>query len=98
MAHSLFSWDPENPAEWIGCSWWTQFPGQHLPDLSFEEARHRALINGPASDHGVGPAPPLQRTVSYAGPAGGMYTCDAGSGRGEDEGFWWSTSSWGPAP
>ena len=86
VAHSLLSWDPENPADYIVFGWWTQFPGQHPPELSFDDSEQYALIDGPELDHGVVPELPVEGTASYAGPAGGLYAYTAGSDWGEDEG------------
>lgn len=86
VAHSLLSWDPEDPADYIVFGWWTQFPGQHPPGLSFEDSEQYALIDGPELDHGVVPELPAEGTASYAGPAGGLYTYEAGSDWGDDEG------------
>ena len=86
VAHSLLSWDPEDPTDYIVFGWWTQFPGQHPPELSFEESEQYALIDGPELDHGVVPEVPVEGTASYFGQAGGLYTYEAGSDWGEDEG------------
>ena len=86
VAHGLLSWDPEDPTDYIVFGWWTQFPGQHPPELSFEGTEQYALIDGPELDHGVVPQLPVDGTASYVGPAGGLYTYEAGSDWGEDEG------------
>lgn len=85
VAHALVSWDPDDPADYLMAGWWAEFPGQK-PLLSFEGFIPYALIDGPALDHGVAPQLPVDGTASYAGPAGGLYAYEFGSGWGENEG------------
>ena len=87
VAHALVSWDPDDPADYLMAGWWAEFPGQK-PLLSFEDPRLElfALIDGPALDHGVAPQLPVDGAASYAGPAGGLYLYETGSGWGENEG------------
>ena len=58
-------------------------------------ASARAVVQGfgavradrrPELDHGVVPELPVEGTASYAGQAGGLYTYEAGSDWGDDEG------------
>ena len=65
--------------------WWAEFPGQE-PPLSFKGAIQYALIDGPYIDHGVVPQLPVDGTVTYTGQAGGLYSYEAGSDWGENEG------------
>ena len=87
VAHALVSWDPDDPADYLMAGWWAEFPGQK-PLLSFEDPGVEliALIDGAALDHGVAPQLPVDGTATYAGPAGGLYAYEFGSGWGEDEG------------
>ena len=86
VAHALLSWDPENPADYLAFGWWTQFPNQHAPDLSFAESEQYAIIDGPEIDHGIVPQVPADGAASYTGQAGGLYAYTFGSDWGEDEG------------
>ena len=86
VAHSLLSWDPGNPADYLVFGWWAQFPGQQPSDLSFKESIQYAIVDGPELDHGVVPQLPIEGTATYAGPAGGLYAYEAGSDWGENEG------------
>ncbi len=86
VAHSLLSWDPGNPTDYLMFGWWAQFHDQHPPDLSFRGAERFAIIDGPELDHGVAPQLPAEGTATYIGPAGGLYTYEAGSDGGEEEG------------
>ena len=86
VAHALLSWNPDEPADYLVFGWWTQFHDQHLPELSFEGAERFAIVDGPELDHGVVPQLPDAGTVTYEGPAGGLYSYLAGSDRGEHEG------------
>ena len=71
MVHSLLSWDPNNPTDYLVFGWWAQFHDQHPPELSFKGSERYALIDGPELDHGVVPQLPVEGTATYAGPAGG---------------------------
>ena len=86
VAHALLSWDPENPADYLTFGWWTQFPDQHAPELSFAESEQYAIIDGPEIDHGIVPQVPADGVATYTGQAGGLYTYTFGSDWGEDEG------------
>ncbi len=86
VAHSLVSWDPDDPADYLMAGWWARFPGQKPPDLSFRESERFAIIDGPELDHGIAPQLPVDGTATYAGPAGGLYAYEAGSDWGENEG------------
>ena len=85
VAHALVSWNPEDPADYLMAGWWALFPDQK-PPVSFEDFKPFAIIDGPELDHGVTPQLPVDGTASYAGPAGGLYAYEAGSGWGENEG------------
>ena len=86
VAHALLSWDPDNPEDYLVFGWWALFPDQQPPELSFRESVQYALIDGPELDHGVVPQLPVDGTATYAGQAGGLYTYEAGSDWGENEG------------
>ena len=86
VAYGLVSWDPDNPADYLMAGWWAQFPNQHPPDLSFRGSEQYAIFDGPELDHRVAPRLPAEGTATYLGPAGGLYTYEAGSDWGEDEG------------
>ena len=66
--------------------WWTQFPDQHPPGLSFEGSVRYAVIDGPEIDHGIVPQLPVAGTATYAGQAGGLCSYVFGSDWGENEG------------
>ena len=85
IAHALVSWDPGDPADYLAAGWWVQFPDQK-PPVSFRNSQPYSIIDGPALDHGVLPQLPVEGTATYAGPAGGIYTYEAGSDWGENEG------------
>ena len=85
VAHALVSWNPDDPADYLMAGWWARFPDQK-PPVSFEGFQPFAIIDGPELDHGVVPQLPVDGTASYAGPAGGLYGYEAGSGWGENEG------------
>ena len=85
VAHALVSWDPDAPADYLVAGWWARFPDQE-PPLSFEDFMPLRIIDGPELDHGVAPQLPIDGTASYAGPAGGLYGYEFGSGWGENEG------------
>ena len=42
VAYALLSWDPADPADYLMAGWWAQFPGQHIPDLSFRDSIQRS--------------------------------------------------------
>lgn len=86
VAYGLVSWDPDNPADYLMAGWWAQFHDQHPPDLSFRGSEQYAIFDGPELDHGVAPQLPVEGTATYLGPAGGLYSYEAGSGWGENEG------------
>ena len=85
VAHALVSWNPDDPADYLVAGWWARFPDQE-PPLSFEDFMPFGIIDGPELDHGVAPQLPVDGTASYAGPAGGLYAYEFGSGWGENEG------------
>ena len=86
VAHSLLSWDPGDPADYLVFGWWAQFPGQEPSALSFRNSIQYTIVDGPELDIGVELQLPLEGTATYAGPAGGLYTYEAGSDWGENEG------------
>lgn len=86
VAHGLLSWDPGNPADYLMFGWWTQFHDQHPPELLLKGSERFALIDGPELDHGIVPQLPVEGTATYMGQAGGLYTYEAGSDWGSDEG------------
>jgi len=86
VVYALVSWDPENPADYLMAGWWAQFPGQHLPKLSFRDSVQYAIVDGPETDPSSPPELPLEGQATYTGQAGGLYTYVAGSDWGEDEG------------
>ena len=86
VAHALISWDPDDPADYLVAGWWTQFPGQKPGELSFRGSEQYSIMDGSNLDHRVEPQLPLEGTATYAGPAGGLYTYEAGSDWGENEG------------
>jgi hypothetical protein len=86
VVYALVSWDPDNPADYLMAGWWAQFPGQHLPELSFRDSVQYAIVDGPETDPAAPPELPLEGEATYTGQAGGLYTYVAGSDWGEDEG------------
>ena len=88
LAHSLLSWNPDDPTDYLVFGWWAQFPDQHLPNLSLDESERWALVDGPELDHGIVPEVPTVGTATYAGPAGGLYVYEFGTDWGELEGTW----------
>ena len=88
VAHSLLSWNPDDPTDYLMFGWWALFPDQRLPNLSLAESVRTALVDGPELDHGIVPEVPITGTATYAGPAGGLYSYQFGSGWGEIERAW----------
>ena len=86
IAYGLVSWDPRDPADYLMAGWWAQFPGQHLPELSFRDSIQYAIVDGPEIDPATLPELPLAGRATYAGQAGGLYAYVPGSDWGEDEG------------
>ena len=86
VAYALLSWDPDDPADYLMAGWWAQFPGQHLPDLSFRDSIQYSLVDGPELDLSAPRLLPVEGRAAYVGQAGGLYTYEAGSDWGEDEG------------
>lgn len=86
VAYALLSWDPDNPADYLAFGWWTQFPDQHPPNLSFKGSEQYALVDGPEIDASIAPQLPAAGTATYTGQAGGLYAYRFGSDWGEDEG------------
>jgi len=73
IAYALVSWDGDNPADYLMAGWWAEFPGQHLPELSFRESIQYALVDGPEIDPSTPPELPLDGKATYTGQAGGLY-------------------------
>ena len=86
VVYALVSWNPNNPADYLMAGWWAQFPGQHLPELSFRDSAQYAIVDGPEIDPASPPELPLEGQATYIGQAGGLYAYLAGSDWGEDEG------------
>ncbi len=86
VVYALVSWDPDNPADYLMAGWWAQFPGQHLPELSFRDTVQYAIVDGPEIDPASPPELPLEGQATYTGQAGGLYAYLAGSDWGKDEG------------
>ena len=86
IAYALVSWDGDDPADYLMAGWWAEFPGQHLPNLSFRDSIQYAIVDGPEIDPSTPPRLPLQGQASYTGQAGGLYSYVAGTDWGEDEG------------
>ena len=86
VAYALLSWDPADPADYLMAGWWAQFPGQHLPDLSFRDSIQYSIVDGPELDLSAPRQLPVEGQAAYVGQAGGLYTYEAGSDWGEDEG------------
>ena len=87
LAHSLLSWNPDDPTDYLMFGWWAQFPDQHLPNLVLDDETPRfAIVDGPELDHGIVPEVPIVGTATYAGPAGGLYLYEFGTDWGELEG------------
>ena len=66
-----WSWDPDNPADYLAFGWWTQFPDQHPPNLSFEGSEQYAIADGPEIDSSIALQLPATGTATYMGQAGG---------------------------
>ena len=73
LAHALVSWDPGNPADYLMAGWWVQFPGQHLPELSFADSEIYAVVDGPETDPANPPELPVAGEAAYSGNSGGVY-------------------------
>ncbi len=86
VAYALLSWDPDDPADYLMAGWWAQFPGQHLPDLSFRDSIQYSIVDGPEFDLSAPRRLPVEGRATYVGQAGGLYAYEAGSDWGEDEG------------
>ena len=86
VAHALVSWDPDEPADYLMAGWWAEFPGQHVPNLSFEESAQYAIVDGPEIDPAQPPRLPIEGRASYVGQAGGLYAYVPGTDWGKDEG------------
>lgn len=86
VVYALVSWDPGDPADYLMAGWWAQFPGQHLPELSFRDSIQYAIVDGPEIDPATPPELPLQGQATYIGQAGGLYAYVPGSDWGEHEG------------
>ncbi len=67
FAQALVSWAPANPADYLMAGWWIQFPGQHLPDLSFADTEQYGIVDGPEIDPAHPPElPPAEASASRA--------------------------------
>ncbi|MCY4497931.1 MAG: hypothetical protein OXC14_11650 [Rhodospirillaceae bacterium] len=86
VAYALVSWDGDDPADYLMAGWWAQFPGQHLPVLSFRDSIRYSLVDGPEFDLSAPRQLPVEGQATYVGQAGGLYAYELGSDRGEDEG------------
>ena len=86
VAYALVSWDGDDPADYLMAGWWAQFPGQHLPDLSFRDSIQYAIVDGPEFDLSAPRRLPVAGRATYTGQAGGLYAYVPGSDWGEDEG------------
>ena len=86
VAYGLVSWNPQDPADYLMAGWWAQFPGQHLPRLSFRDSIQYSIVDGPEIDLATPRELPLEGQATYVGQAGGLYTYVAGTDWGEDEG------------
>ena len=86
VVYALVSWDPGDPADYLMAGWWAEFPGQHLPELSFKDSAQYAIVDGPEIDPTTPPELPLDGQATYVGQAGGLYAYVPGSDWGENEG------------
>ena len=86
VVYALVSWDGDRPADYLMAGWWAEFPGQHLPALSFRDSVQYAIVDGPEFDPSEPREFPLAGQATYVGQAGGLYTYEAGTDWGEDEG------------
>ena len=86
VAYALVSWDGDNPQDYLMAGWWTEFPDQHPPNLSFRDSVQYAIVDGPEIDPASPPRLPATGQATYAGQAGGLYVYTTGSDWGEDEG------------
>ena len=86
VVYALTSWDDDNPADYLMVGWWAEFPGQHLPELSFEGSAQYAIYDGPETDPANPPELPLEGQATYVGQAGGLYRYVPGTDWGEAEG------------
>ncbi len=85
VVYALASWDDDNPADYLMAGWWAEFPGEHLPELSFEGSIRYGVVDGPEIDPANPPALPTEGQATYVGQAGGIYSYAPGTDRGEDE-------------
>lgn len=86
VVYALVSWDPGDPVDYLMAGWWAEFPGQHLPELSFKASIQYAIVDGPEIDPSTPPELPLEGQATYVGQAGGLYAYVPGSDWGEHEG------------
>lgn len=86
VAYALVSWNGDDPADYLMAGWWAEFPGQHLPKLSFRNSIQLAIVDGPEIDPATPPQLPLEGQATYVGQAGGLYAYVPGTDWGEDEG------------
>lgn len=86
VAYALVSWDGDNPADYLMAGWWAEFPGQHLPVLSFRDSIQYSIVDSPETDPSSPPDLPIEGQATYVGQAGGLYTYEAGTDWGENEG------------
>lgn len=71
--YAAVSWDGDDPADYLMAGWWAHFNGEQPPDLTYGNLEEYAILDGPEIDPAVPPELPTVGTVSYAGPAGGVY-------------------------
>ena len=86
VAYALVSWDGDNPADYLMAGWWAEFPGQHLPALSFRDSIQYAIVDCPEIDPSAPPELPLEGQATYTGQAGGLYTYVPGTDWGDATG------------
>ena len=86
VAYALVSWNSDHSADYLMAGWWAEFPGQHFPDLSFEDSIQYAIVDGPEIDLANPARLPLRGQATYTGQAGGLYTYVPGTDWGEDQG------------
>ena len=73
VAYSVVSWGDNDPLDYLMVGWWSEFPNQRPPVLSFADSEQYAIADGPEFDPASPPDLPLEGQATYAGPAGGLY-------------------------
>ncbi len=73
IAYSAFTWDDNDPLDYLMAGWWAEFPDQHPPTLFLAQSERYTIVDGPEIDPASPPDLPLQGQATYAGPAGGLY-------------------------